>query len=339
MARELARVLERADRVRAKGRRAATATGVVDEWVASRAAARAPSGSPRFFRTGSNRDEPAHRLGRARHQRGLARGQALRREPTRIRRRRSALRLLRAASATGVPRSPGSHRCHRARCSGKAGCRAPTPRTSGHRCLRPRLRGSPPWPRARREPPGAGAALAAFTLMLVPEISVGLFGLTPDLPLILLWYAAVGLSALADCRKAGLRACAGFALGSGFAVGLACDAKVSGVLLLLGLVMAWASPAGERPSPIGRALCRARRSAWFCFARSCSTRSSEASRCCAIVWWIPSAARGSRRATSRLSPAGSCSTSPLPCSLAPTRSGAICSRGATTMRSPRCSGR
>src|SRR6185436_6162329 len=27
-----------------------------------------------------------------------------------------------------------------------------------------------------------GAALAAFTLMLVPEISVGLFGLTPDLP-------------------------------------------------------------------------------------------------------------------------------------------------------------
>jgi Dolichyl-phosphate-mannose-protein mannosyltransferase len=87
-----------------------------------------------------------------------------------------------------------------------------------------------------------GAALAAFTLMLVPEISVGLFGLTPDLPLILLWYTAVGLSALGILAKPGSARELAFALGSGFAVGLACDAKVSGVVLLAGLITAWASP-------------------------------------------------------------------------------------------------
>ena len=82
--------------------------------------------------------------------------------------------------------------------------------------------------------------------MLVPEISVGLFGLTPDLPLILLWYAAVGLSALGIAAKPGSARALAFALGSGCAVGLACDAKVSGILLLLGLVVAWASrPASE----------------------------------------------------------------------------------------------
>src|SRR5258706_8860113 len=85
-----------------------------------------------------------------------------------------------------------------------------------------------------------GAALAAFTLLLGPEISVGLFGLTPDLPLILLGYAAVGSSAMALAAKPGSARELIFALGSGFVAGLACDAKVSGVLLLLGLIMAWA---------------------------------------------------------------------------------------------------
>jgi len=81
--------------------------------------------------------------------------------------------------------------------------------------------------------------------MVVPEITVGLFGLTPDLPLIVLWYAAVGLAALAITAKPGSARELAFALGSGFAAGLACDAKVSGILLLLGLGMAWASPAAN----------------------------------------------------------------------------------------------
>jgi hypothetical protein len=90
-----------------------------------------------------------------------------------------------------------------------------------------------------------GAALAAFALMLAPEISVGLFGLTPDLPLILLWYAAIGLSALGLESKPGSSRELCFALGSAFAAGLACDAKVSGVLLIAGLVLAWASPSAR----------------------------------------------------------------------------------------------
>jgi hypothetical protein len=90
-----------------------------------------------------------------------------------------------------------------------------------------------------------GAALAAFTLMLAPEISVGLFGLTPDLPLIILWYAALGLSALGLRAKPGSSRELCFALSSAFAAGLACDAKVSGVLLVGGLALGWASPAAR----------------------------------------------------------------------------------------------
>jgi hypothetical protein len=87
-----------------------------------------------------------------------------------------------------------------------------------------------------------GAATAALGLMLAPEISVGLFGLTPDLLLIVLWYASVGASLWAIQAPAGSTRALGGALASGIAAGLACDAKISGVLLLAGLVWAWASP-------------------------------------------------------------------------------------------------
>jgi len=91
----------------------------------------------------------------------------------------------------------------------------------------------------------AGAALAALAMMIAPEISLGLFGLTPDLLLILLWYASVGTSLWAiQARPGSLRALGG-ALGSGVAAGLACDAKVSGVLLLAGLAWGWAAPQAQ----------------------------------------------------------------------------------------------
>jgi hypothetical protein len=86
------------------------------------------------------------------------------------------------------------------------------------------------------------SALAAGALMLAPEISVGLFGLTPDLLLIVLWYAAVLFSVLAMTAAPGSWRALAFSLASGFATGLACDAKTSGVLLLFGLGLAWASP-------------------------------------------------------------------------------------------------
>jgi hypothetical protein len=85
------------------------------------------------------------------------------------------------------------------------------------------------------------AAMAALALMLTPEISVGLFGMTPDLLLILLWYASLGASLWAVTAEPGSLRALGGALASGLFAGLACDAKISGTLLLAGLVFAWSS--------------------------------------------------------------------------------------------------
>jgi len=83
---------------------------------------------------------------------------------------------------------------------------------------------------------------AALALILAPEISVGLFGLTPDLLLIVLWYASLATSLWALSGAPGSLRAMGGALASGLAAGLACDAKVSGVLLFAGLAWAWGSP-------------------------------------------------------------------------------------------------
>ncbi len=86
------------------------------------------------------------------------------------------------------------------------------------------------------------SAVTALALILAPEISIGLFGLTPDLLLILLWYASLASSLWAITSEAGSMRALGGALASGLAAGLACDAKVTGVLLLAGLAWGWASP-------------------------------------------------------------------------------------------------
>jgi hypothetical protein len=85
------------------------------------------------------------------------------------------------------------------------------------------------------------AALAAWALVLAPEISIGLFALTPDLLLIVLWYTSVAASLWALAAPPDSLRCLVGALGSGAAAGLACDSKVSGLLLLAGLVIGWAS--------------------------------------------------------------------------------------------------
>lgn len=83
------------------------------------------------------------------------------------------------------------------------------------------------------------AARTALALLLVPEIAVGLFGLTPDLPLALAWLVALGAGALAlrsDPRSLrSLLATLVFAA----AAGLATLSKVSGGLLLVGFTVAW----------------------------------------------------------------------------------------------------
>ncbi|HEY6728690.1 MAG TPA: glycosyltransferase family 39 protein [Polyangiaceae bacterium] len=89
-----------------------------------------------------------------------------------------------------------------------------------------------PWERA------AGAVIA---LALVPELSVGLFGVTPDLPLAVCWLLALALANYllrTDLPAAhGKRILLGW-LGLGFVLGLAMLAKVSGALLAAALFMA-----------------------------------------------------------------------------------------------------
>lgn len=83
------------------------------------------------------------------------------------------------------------------------------------------------------------AALAALSLLVVPEVAVGLFGLTPDLPLIVLWLTALGATGVGlQARPGSFRALA-YALLGGAAAGFAFDAKVTGALLVLGLAIAW----------------------------------------------------------------------------------------------------
>jgi hypothetical protein len=92
---------------------------------------------------------------------------------------------------------------------------------------------------------GAGAAWGPalrvfFPLALVPEVSVGLFALTPDLPLAYLWIAALGLAGAALRSAPGGRTALACTLLCGFACGLAVDAKATGVLLFAAVAAAFA---------------------------------------------------------------------------------------------------
>jgi hypothetical protein len=86
-----------------------------------------------------------------------------------------------------------------------------------------------------------GSLVAGLAFAAAPEVSFGLFALTPDLPLAFAWVGALGLAA------AGLRAppssgrAAGAFLFAGTLAGVACVAKVSGVLLAVSLAVVYLS--------------------------------------------------------------------------------------------------
>ncbi len=84
-----------------------------------------------------------------------------------------------------------------------------------------------------------------FALALVPEMSIGLFGLTPDLPLAATWLAALGAAALALRSEPGTRAALAGAVAAGLLAGVAMTAKATGFLLTVTLVAVFASRAGR----------------------------------------------------------------------------------------------
>ncbi|HLV22759.1 MAG TPA: glycosyltransferase family 39 protein [Polyangiaceae bacterium] len=98
-----------------------------------------------------------------------------------------------------------------------------------------------------------GVAKTTLALLLVPELSLGLFAFSPDLPLAAFWLLALALAAAAlrqpDRSFAALMA----TLGAGVAVGLATLSKASGALLGLAVLAAFLTkPARSRwrtPAP------------------------------------------------------------------------------------------
>jgi hypothetical protein len=91
-----------------------------------------------------------------------------------------------------------------------------------------------------------GALLGAIALAVTPEIAIGLFAMTPDLLLAIAWLGALTLASRALARPpSSLEAAASF-LGAGLLAGIAASSKASGVLLLVALLVTYASPLARK---------------------------------------------------------------------------------------------
>jgi hypothetical protein len=87
----------------------------------------------------------------------------------------------------------------------------------------------------------AGALAAGLVTAVVPEVAVGLFGMTPDLPLFLAWTAALGLAGAGLLAPPSSLRASAFLLLAGLAAGVGVAAKVSALALALALVLTYAS--------------------------------------------------------------------------------------------------
>jgi hypothetical protein len=86
-----------------------------------------------------------------------------------------------------------------------------------------------------------GSLITLLALALTPELSIGLFGLTPDLPLAFAWLGALGLTSFALRAEPSSRRTLAALLGAGACAGVACLSKASGALLVLTLLIALAT--------------------------------------------------------------------------------------------------
>lgn len=86
-----------------------------------------------------------------------------------------------------------------------------------------------------------GGAICGLVLLAAPEMAIGLFAMTPDLPLAIGWLtslACVGVALRSDPKS--FRAAACF-LTAGLVAGIASTAKITGLLLLVALAWTYAS--------------------------------------------------------------------------------------------------
>jgi len=90
-----------------------------------------------------------------------------------------------------------------------------------------------------------GSLAAGLAVAVAPEISVGLFGMTPDLPLFFAWLATLALFGRALLSRPGSTTAALLFVAAGLALGVACASKVSGVTLGLALLFTLRAPAAR----------------------------------------------------------------------------------------------
>ena len=150
------------------------------------------------------------------------------------------------------------------------------------------------------------AAIAAMVVAVTPEIAVGLFAMTPDLPLAYLWLGFLGTAALAfESEPRGVGAAALF-LVAGVCAGASATAKVTGALLLPAFAVSIALDPKHRRT-IWPWLGLAVRACSPC-SPSRATRRSRAFPCSATASSTPRRTRACRCGTSARSSAGSSST-------------------------------
>jgi hypothetical protein len=90
-----------------------------------------------------------------------------------------------------------------------------------------------------------GALRTFFAFALLPEMAIGLFALTPDVPLAVAWTSALAFAALALTSPPGSRTSLATSIAAGFAAGLAVQSKASGLLLAPAIALAFASRGGR----------------------------------------------------------------------------------------------
>ena len=103
--------------------------------------------------------------------------------------------------------------------------------------------------------PQRAALAAGLVFAVIPVIAVGLFALTPDLPLAFTWIAALGFAGAALSEKPRTPRAAAYFMGAGLIAGVATSAKVTGLLLLVALAIVYAKSEHRRALALAR-LCR-----------------------------------------------------------------------------------